>query len=354
MTDDFAYVNARIRGMRSELLSTVMMHELSSLRDLDGIMARLRSTAYGRPLQSALSRHPGIDGIEEGFRDSLGQTFSRLGRYGSGTAGGLVGIAMGRWEVSCLKGLLRGKIRQESPDMILSACVPAGIFDEPSLRLLAALDGVGEILSHLRIWGYSPARALQKAWKAGQGPSDLQKLEFLLDQSFFDDAFSRFEEGGSSADGFPAFLALDIDLTNILTTLRLIAARSGSAESAVFFLKGGRSFSRETSMRIAGKASVTGAVESLGPSPLGRMFLDALPAYHSTGGRISVMERAASRRLLVEAVNFGRREPLGAGLAVGYLWAKVNEVENLRLICRAVHIGMPRQVLEEEITLPPP
>jgi vacuolar-type H+-ATPase subunit C/Vma6 len=106
-------------------------------------------------------------------------------------------------------------------------------------------------------------------------------------------------------------------------------------------------------MRIAGQVSVSGAVESLGPSSLGRLFQNALPAYHSAGGRISVLERAASRRLLVEAGHLGRREPLGAGLAVGYLWAKVSEVENLRLICRAVHTGMPRQVLEEEITLPP-
>ena len=67
MTDDFAYVNARIRGMRSELLSGAMMRELSSLGDLDGIMARLRSTAYGRPLQSSLR---GIPGSMESKRDS--------------------------------------------------------------------------------------------------------------------------------------------------------------------------------------------------------------------------------------------------------------------------------------------
>ena len=351
MADDFAYINARIRGMRSALLPRGFIGELAPLGSLDEVLSRLRPTVYGRPLQSALSRRGGIEGIDEGFRESLSSTFARLAGLGTGEAGRLVDIAAGRWETKCLKALLRGKIRQETPDRILAACVPAGIFDEPTLRQLAGLESVGAVLSLLRLWGYGPARPLQRAWSAGRRKPGLQQLEHLLDQAFFDDALPLLEST-SGGRGLSAFLRLDIDLTNVLTLLRLLDAGSPAAGSAAFFIRGGRSFSLERRVKLSAGGSVRRALELLPPSPLGGVFTDAIPAYRASGERLSVFERAADLRLFSAASRLARHEPLGAGVALGFLWAKVAEVEELRLVCRARHAGIPAPVLSAELGPP--
>ena len=84
-------------------------------------------------------------------------------------------------------------------------------------------------------------------------------------------------------------------------------------------------------------------------SGLGSIFESSLDEYRSAG-RLSLFEKAARRRLRLQALRATRFDPLGIGLAVGYLWLKAEEVADLRLLCRAVHIGLPPKRVEEELS----
>ena len=91
------------------------------------------------------------------------------------------------------------------------------------------------------------------------------------------------------------------------------------------------------------------AVRALDTTSLGEPFRAALPEYLRTG-RLSLFEKAGHRLLHLEAVRAARRDPLGIGVAIGYLWLKAGEVADLRLICRAAHIGLPRDELSAELS----
>lgn len=350
MVDDFSYVNARIRALSGRLLSAAQIRDLSAQPDLDATVSLLRDTAYGPALQSCLSRKPGIDGVEEGLRENHEETFFRLLHFSSGTAGDLIGIALGRWETSCLKALLRGKVRQSTPEETVSACLPVGFFSSAALREMAGQEDAGRIVDLLRLWGYRPARSLQKVWRDRSPGDDLQHLEIAIDRAYFDGAHSRLVEIGQAGEGLGAFLRLEVDTTNVLSLLRLLHARSPAAESTLFFLEGGRLISRDSFLDLGSRGTVAAAAADLGDSPLGIAFRETLSAYRSSR-RLSLFEHASTRLLQGEAFRLARREPLGAGLAVGFIWAKVNEVSLLRLICRAKHRGLPRGILEAELAL---
>ncbi len=51
------------------------------------------------------------------------------------------------------------------------------------------------------------------------------------------------------------------------------------------------------------------------------------------------------------AVSLLRREPLGLGVPVGYLWAKEQETRNLRLIGRAHIHGLDPSEVEERLVV---
>jgi vacuolar-type H+-ATPase subunit C/Vma6 len=352
MSDDFAYVNARVRGMRGELLSPREIGGLLARPDLEETCSLLRQTPYGRDLQSALVRRPGIEGVEEGLRSNVERTFARLVAITTGRVREMVRIGLARWEVDCLKTLLRGKLRHATAAELLAACLPVGVFDEAALRELARQEDAGGVIDLLRLWGYGPARKMRKAWRRNPRVEDLQRLEMALERSSVEESLGRLEEYGSEGDGLRGFLRLQVDFRNVLTVLRLLKARSPASKAPSFFLGGGRFLSRDSFELLASRDDVPQAVDALGSSRLSLPFRETLPGYRSTG-RLSLFERAAYRGLLGEARSLARLEPLGAGLAVGYIWAKINEVKNLRLICRAWNVGLPRPDLEAELTVAP-
>ena len=66
-------------------------------------------------------------------------------------------------------------------------------------------------------------------------------------------------------------------------------------------------------------------------------------------GSISVFERALEDYLFRKAFATGKGNPLGIGLMISYLWAKANEVTNLRIVVKGVSVGMPVGRMREEL-----
>jgi vacuolar-type H+-ATPase subunit C/Vma6 len=350
VVDDFNYLNARIRGMRGELLDDADFLTLTASRDLGAMLSLLRATAYGPPLQSALTRTPGIGGAEEGLRESLSGTFASLSRIASGESGDLVDAAVGRWESQCVKTILRGKYRHLPPEEIISASLPAGFIDDVSLRELAHLENTADVIDVLHLWRYPAAAALRRAWKRRATEGDIQRLEYVLDQGTIDSSLARLDRAGRTGDALRDFLLLEIDLTNALTALRLAQARSPSTRRGRgFFLTGGLRLSRDRFTDLTHRESAAAAVGGLKPTGLGGIFESSLDEYRSAG-RLSLFEKAARGRLRLQALRATRFDPLGIGLAVGYLWLKAEEVADLRLLCRAAHIGLPPHRVEEELS----
>lgn len=349
MADDFAYINARIRGMRGCLLTPEEREALVRAPDLDALSALLRDTAYGPSLDSALAREGGITGVEAGIRERLSAILCRLPLLADGAARALLDLVIGRWENQCVKALLRGKIKRFSPSYILSSCLPAGRLDEQALRELAGREGLEEIIDILVLWGFVPAKSLRRVLRRSRETEVLQLLEHSLDQVFFGDALEVLEAGVRGGEHLLPLLLLEIDLLNFLSLCRLVEAHSSPAVTASFFLRGGRSLPRDLYLRLAGNPDAGHLLDEFEGTRIGSIIGGALPRYRATG-RLSVIEREAHRALLREAVRAARLDPLGPGLAAGFVWVLAEEATNLRLLCRARHAGLPPRDLAGELT----
>ncbi len=352
MPDDFAYINARLRGARGRFIGAEGIRGLLAADSLETVVASLRGSAYGPDLESALLREEGLPGVEEGLRQFAARALCRLPVIAEGRAGELVGVVLGRWENRCVKALLRGKARNASAAEILGGCVPAGRMDAAALRELAARGSVGEVLDLLVLWGFAPARAMRRAGggRGRQSLDDIQRMEHRLDQAYLAGSFELLGTGGGE-EGLHSFLRLEADVSNLLNLLRLTQARASVLVTESFFLAGGRLLSREGYLRLAELPDAARVIEALGgESILGRTFGPSLPAY-AAGGRLSVFGREAHRLLLREALRLARLDPLGPGFVSGFVWSLVNEIMNLRLVCRARHAGLPLKDLSGELTL---
>jgi len=99
---------------------------------------------------------------------------------------------------------------------------------------------------------------------------------------------------------------------------------------------------------LSSMSDVDEVYDRLKRTPYGRP-VEAVALKYIETGSISVFERALEDLLFRRAFAAGQGDPLGVGILIGYLWAKANEVTNLRIVVKGVEVGMPESRMREEL-----
>jgi V/A-type H+-transporting ATPase subunit C len=81
---DFEYVNARVRGMKSRLLSTSVLESLILKPDVESIIAVLENTAYKEEIERASVQYSGLMCIEVALRQNFTNAFRKIFNMGRG------------------------------------------------------------------------------------------------------------------------------------------------------------------------------------------------------------------------------------------------------------------------------
>ena len=75
---EYAYVNARIKAMKSRLLDPSLLEQLINKPDIDSFIAELEKTTYREELDKAGVLYSGINRIEVAIRKDLVKTFRTI------------------------------------------------------------------------------------------------------------------------------------------------------------------------------------------------------------------------------------------------------------------------------------
>jgi V/A-type H+-transporting ATPase subunit C len=78
-------------------------------------------------------------------------------------------------------------------------------------------------------------------------------------------------------------------------------------------------------------------------------FLAKVPDEYVKTEKISAFEKELDTFLLHKALGLFTGDPLSIALAVGYLWAKLNEIANIRIIAMCKTEYVPEKELMEEL-----
>jgi len=108
---DYGYINARMRGMKSRLLSHRALDDLIMKPDLESLIADLENSPYREDIIEAKGKAAGIDCIENALRQNFIRTFRKIQGFSKQEveAGQYIGIFLHRWDVQNIKTILRGK-----------------------------------------------------------------------------------------------------------------------------------------------------------------------------------------------------------------------------------------------------
>mgnify|MGYP000843554774 FL=1 len=353
----FEYGNARLRAMKSRLLARGDYQALAGSGTLERLLTALTRTPYQEAVEATLVRGGELVAISAAFSHDLLATVRRIRGFFEEPECQAVAIALRMYDVHNVKAILRGLDNKVPPNEIRSAQLPAGDLSEDVLAELAQAPdprAAVDLMASLRI---PLARPLVRA-RAGHPSAEIPELELALDRWYFEGAFAELGDGLPGAACLKDALALEADLINLLTVLRLaytpsdtplLLERFHAGDLRDLWVGPGR-LSFDVLAHAASQPSLEGAVKSLEDTPYGAVLASGLDAYRRSH-LLSDLERRLLRHRLHWRAGLIRQDPLGIGVLLGYLALKINEIGNLRWVAHGINNGLPADRLMEGLEL---
>lgn len=355
---DFDYGNARLRAMRSRLLSRQALEALTEAGTPEGLITALMDTAYREAVEAAVIRLAGMACLAEALRTDLVRTVGRARQFFSGPAGELAGLALRRYDLHNVKTVLRGLARQVSADEIIANTLPVGELRPADLARLARSANVRGAIDLLATWAMPWSQPLLELRARRRGENaDTPEMELALDRWRLRESLKAAREADEAAKPLMETLLGEADAANLLTALRLVGVADpvtlrehfGVDDITALFMGPG-AISLDLLVKAARAASIVEAVAILSTTAYQTMLADALEIYTRTN-HLSAFEQALTRRQLQHAAGCLTRDPLGVGVLIGYVALKTNEIANLRAIAQGLSLGEKPERIKAELMM---
>jgi V/A-type H+-transporting ATPase subunit C len=340
---DFPYINARVRGMRSRLLTQAQMEDLLGAPSMPAFLQGLATTPYGGDLQEALARYEGLRAVDDALARNLQRTTNKILEFADGRPRALIEVLLLRWDLYNLRVIVRGKHAGRPPDEVMGALMPAGTLGEVVLREMAAYPDTGLLAGTLEAVEHPFAVPMAEGLAAYAASGDLTALEMRLDRAYVERGLRVAGGRGRDAAVLREILQSEIDVANVKTALRLASAgEMEEAQRLRYFMPGGTMLPQGLYLALSSPATQAQGWKKLP--------ISGFPVRESPTNLVE-FERELDLDVARALAAYYRRDPLGLDIVVGYMAMKSAEVANLRLIARGKFMGLPREILRREMVL---
>ena len=345
---DYGYSNARVRGMRSRLLPSSFYDVFMECPDLKATIRALSETEYGPDLESKILHGQTFGAVDEALKENMVRTYKKVLKIVNGEGRLIVSTLLGRWDLLDIKTIIRGKHMHLPADEITESLIAAGELTMVELDALTSQDDVRGVVDTLAIWGVPYGAPLRQAMPKYVASDNLAVLELALDRHFAEWSQARLRDRHENYQLAARVLASQADATNLVTAFRLLKADMEGSDKVALFLPGGKHVSIDLFRQLTALSDIDEVLDRLRRTPYGGSLEKAALNYIETGS-ISVLERVLEDYVMRRALATSHADPLGAGVLISYIWAKQNEVTNLRIIVKGTSVGMPSDRMRGEL-----
>jgi V/A-type H+-transporting ATPase subunit C len=337
---DFAYINARVKVMTSQLLPPARVEELLRLPDLDAFMLALADTPYQLELHEALTRFAGVRAVDEAVAQYFYRTTRRILAFADGRERRLVEVILLRYDLQNIRAIVRGRHTGKDDAEILATLYPGGLLSEAKLQELLRQPELQTVADTLITWLHPLGLPLRQGLDVAQRSGRLLDAEVIVDAAYFRYGLSLADREGAGDAALRRFLGMAIAATNLKTALRLRRAKELTREARErFFIPGDYWLPRGRFSVLADPESSLGDTARVGPFGVGPAGADD-PLE---------MERSIDQTFQREAARSYVRDPLALDVVIGFLARKAAEASNVRVIAHARALGLPDDRARQEL-----
>ncbi len=336
--------------MKSGLLDESFYNQLLMVPSLSDVITALAQTPYGRDLDEAMIKTEGLQGFDEALRRNIMKTFSHVSDVVGETDKNLINVLLGRWDVMNVKTILRGKNLGASSDAILESLIPAGELDEATLLEMVRSRDVRDCIDVMATMHVSYAIPLTGAFPDYARKRNLAVLELVLDKAQYEMSFAKLRGRDLNTRLVLEMMRREIDTVNIMTLLRVIKEQVEREQATELFIPGGKEISEEKLEELLRIHSVEDVVQAFAGTSYFSLLQSKMQDYFTTNS-LAGLERRLEETIVRRRVNLFKADPLSIASTIAYIWAKYNEIVNLRIIARGKEVGMPEAKIREALII---
>ncbi len=334
----YAYSNARVRAMRTLLLTTGQVSELVDVEGASSVVELLERTPYKEDLVSLSLKFRGAELVELALARNFARTAQKLVRITPEQDRPVVEAMLKRWDVHNIRTILMAKYLGKPAADLEAFLVPAGRLGQREIKAMAEADGVEGAISAIGPTEYGSV--LKKALKQNKA---IHEMLAELDKYYFETMSARIMEMSSDPQ-VCGMLRSEIDVKNIMNVLRCKRARMEPRRIREFIITGGNLPKQKLMDMSEDDDTEAAAAEIVKYYPLQK----ALDRYREDRS-LARLEIALESMIAERGLRALRRSILSLGAIIGFLYLKEQEIGNVRKVMRGKEFGMDREKIKEMI-----
>ena len=346
----YAYANARVKAMQSDLFSQSKFDSLISTKDFGELTHELNLPVYKDDLAALAVKYSGADLLEAAIHRHLVRVSKTILLLTPDDSKDVVSLILGRWDIRNISLIITSKAmgyplgQMTDVFLVSSSDYPlgpmAGVLSYLDLKELSDMKDVAGVVTWAsKHYGGDFELYLEKYRTDGDiGPLLLQ-LELTYLRKLILSVRGR---SGADARVAVALKSL-IDEKNIVALLKG-KKRGVGAQDVVKYLVEGGNLSVQALTELYRAANVEELVDGL----KGQYDLtEALPAYRDSG--LVAIENLLTRKVAQKSIASLRVAPPSLSSIVAYMMLKDLEIDNLVKVIRGKEDGVPDKEIRSSL-----
>ncbi len=341
---EYPYTYVRVVVMRTTLLARDDYHKLMKM-GFNEIARFLQDSNYRDDINRLGVKYSGAELIERALNNNLATTFAKLKRISPDELRLLINAYLKRLDFWNIKTILRGKYINEAEEKIEAMLMPCGELTQKKLTELNRKKTIEDVLKDNSLVGFEE---LKEALDNFKKSNMLIEIENKLDLAYYNSVLEFIKRLPKQGNIFREFLESEIEVLNILTILRLKKENFKDIENYLLITKNIEKYPLLQSLlelKELGEASKV--FEKTRYSKELKKGFDDLRDNNS----LITLELGFYTYLLKKSMNVQHQNPLSVDVILGFMWAKIIEINNLNLLVKGRQAGMDDQFIESHLVV---
>lgn len=327
MPDDYAYINTRVRVMRTRLLGGRALDSALAAGSYQEFLRVLTETDLASNLRETTAEGAGLPELDRALSQNLFATTQKVLGFADGEARREIGVLLMRWDLLNLRTIARGIVSGRGTEAVLGSLIPGGTLKPAALQTAAGSTDLASAAAAIAVSGHPLAGAFRNGVAAYNASNRLLDLEVALDQGYYRHALDV-----ARNTSLRRYLGREIDVTNALIARSARGQAGAGGLDPNLFVPGGHLDAGAYSRLAGGDA---------GGVPEVAAVLDAPTLEDAEVAGRAALDQAAR--------NVAMSDPEGVGVIVDFLRRKEIEIAKLRLIGRGKFYDLPTDQIRREV-----
>ena len=337
-----AYVASRAKARKSNLMDRTRLRQLIH-QSPDQLTVAVADSGYRTEIDLYAGHFTGSDLVEAALTHNLQNELKSIINLCNGKVRGLVEIYTTRHLYQNAKIVLRAVDNEVDVKKVAHPILPEeSDVNIPWLKIIEESTTIQEAASQMRRLPFG------KALMAIPEDKGLEVYEDTLDIHYFSNSMKKLQGGSPDVRFLKNYLAAEIDHRNIVNILEGHSFGLSSEEIVQSLIKGGRMITDKSFQQVS--SSKDGLVDVLRQT--NNFDFDTFQNLLSESEEKRTLDPVITwlrERELKQMQRMSYLHPISALPIIHYVSAKVQEIEDLRLIVRGRMAGLSTEVLEAHV-----